>query len=75
MVINWRNMGSMLIGLVLMAPASASYWFTAEQVLRTSSGECVRTGDWAPDAAIVGCDGMSAPATTSAPPPAVVVPN
>lgn len=46
-----------------VAPAAAGYWFDASgTVVRSSAGECYRTGYWTPEDAIVGCDGKAAEA-------------
>lgn len=55
---------SHVFGLVLLlsaGPSAADYWFDSSgTVVRSSAGECYRTGYWTPDDAIVGCDGKTA---------------
>lgn len=54
----------------LQVQAAEGYWFnTTGEVWRNSAGECWHTGFWAPEMAIVGCDGKEAEA---APAPAPV---
>lgn len=68
----------LIVGVLVLlfgpGPAMAEYWFDSSgTVIRSSAGECYRTGYWTPEAAIVGCDGkvaeMAAPAA-AAPMPA-----
>jgi OOP family OmpA-OmpF porin len=66
----WKLFGT-LAAMLLALPASAGYWFDASgEVWRSGAGECVHTGFWNPDMAIVGCDGRVA--ERAAPPPAPV---
>ncbi len=66
-----------LTAMLLALPASAGYWFDSTgEVWRSGAGECVHTGFWNPDMAIVGCDGRvaeraapPAPVAQPAPPP------
>ena len=62
------------------AHAEGGYWYSAAgEVVRSGSGECWHTGDWAAAMSIVGCDGKVAeapappaePAPVAAPAPAV----
>lgn len=60
---------------VAQVQAAEGYWFNSSgEVWRNSAGECWHTGFWAPEMAIVGCDGkeaeMAAPAPVAAPAPA-----
>ena len=55
------------------AQAGDGYWFSsAGEVVTSGSGECLHTGYWSMDMAIVGCDGKvaAAPAPQPAPAPA-----
>lgn len=59
-------------GLLGAMQAHAGYWNDAAgDVWRSGAGECVHTGYWTPDMAIVGCDGkvaeQAAPAAMPAP--------
>lgn len=59
-------------GLVGAMQVQAGYWNDAAgDVWRSGSGECLHTGYWTPDMAIVGCDGkvaeQAAPAAMPAP--------
>jgi len=64
------------------AMAAEGYWSnTAGEVWRSGAGECVHTGFWAMDMAIVGCDGKEAepepvaePAAAPAPAPVAMAP-
>jgi OOP family OmpA-OmpF porin len=59
------------------AMAAEGYWTnSAGEVWRNSSGECWHNGFWAPEMAIVGCDGKvaEAAAVVEPPPPAAPAP-
>ncbi len=61
---------------VSQVQAAEGYWNAkGDSVWRSGSGECVHTGFWSMDMAIVGCDGKvakAAPAPAPAPAPAAV---
>lgn len=64
-----------LVLLLLLAGVgqvhAGGYWFSSSgEVLRSGAGECWHTGFWAPEMAIVGCDGKLAEAPAPEPAPA-----
>lgn len=55
------------LGLSLAAQSHAGYWQSADGgVWHSGAGECVHTGYWTPEMAIVGCDGKTADVPTPA---------
>lgn len=65
-----RQLAGAIGALLLFGPAlaAAGYWFDASgTVVRSTAGECYRTGYWTPEAAIVGCDGRLADQAAPAP--------
>ena len=71
MTIGFSKRLVMVATMLLALPASAGYWFDSSgEVWRSGAGECVHTGFWTLDMAIVGCDGRVA--EEPAPPPAPV---
>ena len=48
------------IGLVTLSASAGYLTDSTGQVVRNSYGECVHTGFWTPDQAVVGCDGKVA---------------
>jgi len=80
-----RSVQALFLLLIVTAAAqvNAGYWYSSGgEVWRNSPGECWHTGYWAPEMAIVGCDGKvamqsepvaePAPAPRAAPPPVAV---
>lgn len=67
-------MAAMLGIAQAQAAEGEGYWVNSSgEVWRNSAGECWHTGFWAPEMAIVGCDGKeaeAAPAPVAAPAPA-----